>query len=101
MKRTKPTVNIEIYAELQKLTNAVEKLTLKVGEASIKQEGKYINVKEFTERYKYSSQWQKANRGLIKNKLPYYQNKPGGVIRYKISEVDEWMAKKKKGKEHN
>ena len=103
LKKTKPSIDIDFIVEVQILLGEVKKLlATNVENTSANQKDRYIDVKEFTKKYRYSAQWQKEKRGLVKNKLPYYQNIRGGKIRYKISEVDEWMAnewmpKKKKG----
>ncbi len=55
----------------------------------------YISVKELGEQYSISESQQKGLRGRIKNPLPFYQDGQGGKIRYKVSEVEEWMSQQK------
>lgn len=55
------------------------------------QKKKYINVKEFTEIYGKSSDWQRDRRSRIKNKLPFMQEKLGSNIMYKVEEVEIWF----------
>lgn len=52
---------------------------------------KYINVREFTEIYGKSSDWQRLRRKVIKNKLPFIQEKRRGNILYKVEDVDDWF----------
>ena len=55
----------------------------------------YISVKELERTFAISESQQKGLRGRIYNPLPYYQDGEGGKIRYKVSEIDEWMNKQK------
>lgn len=56
---------------------------------------RYLSVKELAIRYSLSESQQKQLRGRIKNQLPFYQDGIGGKIKYKISEIDEWMSSQK------
>lgn len=47
---------------------------------------KFINVKEFTELYGLSSEWQRNRRNRIHNHLPYRQIQVGGRIMYKVED---------------
>ena len=55
----------------------------------------YLSVKELAIRYSLSESQQKQLRGRIKNPLPFYQDGIGGKIKYKVSEIDEWMSSQK------
>jgi len=55
----------------------------------------YLSVKELAIRYSLSESQQKQLRGRIKNQLPFYQDGIGGKIKYKVSEIDEWMSSQK------
>ena len=55
----------------------------------------YISVKELENSYCISESQQKGLRGRIKNPLPFYQDGQGGKIRYKVSEIEEWMNQQK------
>ena len=55
----------------------------------------YISVKELGEQYCISESQQKGLRGRIKNTLPFYQDGQGGKIRYKVTEIEEWMGQQK------
>lgn len=52
---------------------------------------KYISVKEFTEIYGKSSDWQRNRRGRIRNKLPFMQEKSGSNVMYKVEDVEVWF----------
>jgi len=56
---------------------------------------KYLTVKELSDLYGISESQQKSLRGRINNPLPYNQDGAGGKIRYKLSEVEEWMSQHK------
>jgi hypothetical protein len=56
---------------------------------------KYISVKDMASLYDFSESQQKNLRNRINNSLPYHQNGQGGKIRYKISEIEEWMRQEK------
>ena len=58
-------------------------------------EPKFINTTMLEGLYDYSEQQQKHLRGRVKNPLPYYQEKEGDKIRYKVSEIDEWISLQK------
>jgi hypothetical protein len=62
------------------------------------QKKKYINVKEFTEIYGKSSDWQKNRRSRIHDNLPYYQTTNGGKITYKVEEIDNWFENNNVGR---
>ena len=51
----------------------------------------FLTVKQLNEQYAISESQQKGLRGRIKNPLPFFQDGEGGKIRYKVSEVEEWM----------
>ena len=55
----------------------------------------YISVKHLEDFYSISESQQKNLRGRVNNPLPFYQDGQGGKIRYKVSEVDEWMNQQK------
>ena len=55
----------------------------------------YISVKDLVDSYSISESQQKNLRGRIKHPLPFYQDKQGGKIKYKVSEVEEWMSQQK------
>lgn len=55
------------------------------------QKKKYISVKEFTEIYGKSSDWQKDRRGRLRNKLPFIQEKLGSNILYKVEDIEIWF----------
>lgn len=55
----------------------------------------YISVRDLEDLYSISESQQKGLRGRIKNPLPYHQDGHGGKIRYKVSEVEEWMSLQK------
>ena len=55
----------------------------------------YISVRDLEDTYSISESQQKGLRGRIKNPLPFCQDGPGGKIRYKVSEVEEWMGQQK------
>ncbi len=77
----------EIREDIDKLREDVNnKLTLPKA---------YISVRELSEQYSISESQQKGLRGRIKNPLPFYQDGQGGKIRYKVSEVEEWMSQQK------
>ena len=53
---------------------------------------KTITVKEFTEIYSFSADWQKNRRSRIKNRLPSQQTISGGKITYDKSEIEIWFS---------
>ncbi len=55
----------------------------------------YISVRELEDTYSISESQQKGLRGRVKNPLPFYQDRQGGKIRYKVTEVEEWMGQQK------
>lgn len=55
----------------------------------------FLTVKKLNELYAISESQQKGLRGRIKNPLPFYQDGEGGKIRYKVTDVDEWMSQQK------
>jgi len=59
---------------------------------------KYITVKEFTEIYNFSSDWQKNRRSRIHDHLPYQQIKNGGKITYVVSEIETWLENNNSGR---
>lgn len=52
---------------------------------------KYITVKEFTEIYGKSADWQRNRRGRIRNRLPFMQEKLGSGIMYKVEDLEVWF----------
>ena len=83
---------IEIKKETNNLTNALSEIQKKIpSESSLR----YLSVKELTNRYSISESKQKQLRGRVKNSLPYYQDGIGGKIKYKVSEIDEWVKSQK------
>jgi len=79
----------EIYEII--LKKKEEKLDKIEEEMSKIQHKKFINVKEFTQLYGFSSDWQKNRRGRLKDHLPYIQNGPRGKIKYNIQEIEIWF----------
>lgn len=55
------------------------------------QSKKYITVKEFTEIYGFSTDWQKNRRSRIHHHLPFRQTTNNGKITYEVSEVEIWF----------
>ena len=77
---------------LTKLTNTLSEIQKRIpSESSLY----YLTAEELHKRYRISGSQQKHLRGRVKNSLPYYQDGIGGKIRYKISEIDEWMNSQK------
>ena len=56
---------------------------------------KFITTKELSTNYGISESQQKGLRGRIKLPIPFYQDGDGGKIKYKVSEIDEWMSQQK------
>lgn len=52
---------------------------------------KYITVKQFTEIYGYSSDWQKNRRGRIHDPLPSRQDGHNKKITYVVSDIETWF----------
>jgi hypothetical protein len=71
----------EQYQEVIEIEKQMKKLQLK----------KYINVKEFTEIYGFSSDWQKNRRARIRNRLPFIQTANSGKITYCVEEIEIWF----------
>ncbi|RXJ83580.1 hypothetical protein [Arcobacter cloacae] len=71
----------EQYAEVIEIEKQMKKLQSK----------KYINVKEFTEIYGLSSDWQKNRRATIRNRLPFIQTVNNGKITYCVEELKIWF----------
>ncbi len=82
-----PKANDELKSEISSLRDDLNhKMTLpKV----------YISVKELSEKYSISESQQKGLRGRVNNPLPFYQDGQGGKIRYKVTEIEEWMSQQK------
>ncbi|MGE4517587.1 MAG: hypothetical protein AB7D96_12095 [Arcobacteraceae bacterium] len=59
---------------------------------------KYINVKEFTEIYGYSSDWQKNRRGRVHDHLPFRQDGHNRKITYVVSDVETWFENNNTGR---
>ena len=55
------------------------------------QSKKYITVKEFTDIYGYSSDWQKNRRGRIHDPLPSRQDGHNKKITYVVSDIETWF----------
>lgn len=55
------------------------------------QKKKYISVKEFTEIYSFSEDWQKNRRARIRDRLPFIQTTDGGKITYNVEEIEIWF----------
>ena len=55
----------------------------------------YIGVKELERRFDIKERSQKSYRGRVVNPLPFYQENENAKIRYKVSEIEEWMEKQK------
>lgn len=73
--------------------NKQKELTRRVDAIEIEkiQAKKFITVKEFTEIYDRSSEWQRNRRNKIHNRLPFRQEKKGGKVLYEIEEVEIWF----------
>ncbi len=73
--------------------NKQKELTKRVDAIEIEkiQAKKFITVKEFTEIYDRSSEWQRNRRNKIHNRLPFRQEKKGGKVLYEIEEVEIWF----------
>lgn len=71
----------EQYAEVIEIEKQMKKLQSK----------KYINVKEFTEIFGFSSDWQKNRRARIRNRLPFIQTVNSGKITYCVEEIKVWF----------
>ncbi|RXJ98805.1 hypothetical protein CRU98_08550 [Arcobacter sp. CECT 8986] len=71
----------EKYQEILEIEKEMTKIQAK----------KIISVKEFTEIYGYSSDWQKNRRGRIHDHLPYVQTTRGGKITYNVRDVEIWF----------
>ncbi len=52
---------------------------------------KYITVKEFSEIYGFSADWQKNRRGRIHDHLPFRQTLNKGKITYEVKEIETWF----------
>ena len=52
---------------------------------------KYITVKEFTQIYSYSSDWQRNRRSRLYDHLPFIQIIRGGKITYDVEKVENWF----------
>lgn len=52
---------------------------------------KYITVKEFTQIYSYSSDWQRNRRSRIHDHLPFIQIIRSGKITYDVEKVENWF----------
>lgn len=62
---------------------------------SITIQSEYIGVKELEKRFNIKERSQKSYRGRIKNPLPFYQDTKNGKIRYKVTEIEEWLSNQK------
>lgn len=81
-----------VLAKKQERIQKIEESITKI------QHKKLITVKEFTELYGFSSDWQKNRRGRLKDHLPYNQYTVGGMIKYNIDEVEIWFKNNHKGR---
>ena len=78
--------------DISNLTNVLNEIQKKIpSESSLR----YLSVKELANRYSISESQQKQLRGRVKDSLPYYQDGIGGKIKYKVSEIDEWVKSQK------
>ena len=78
--------------DISNLTNVLNEIQKKIpSESSLR----YLSVKELANRYSISESQQKQLRGRVKDSLPYYQDGIGGKIKYKVSEIDEWVKDQK------
>jgi hypothetical protein len=71
----------EQYQEVLEIEKQMKKLQSK----------KYITVKEFTEIYGFSTDWQKNRRSRIHQHLPFRQTTNNGKITYEVSEIEIWF----------
>ena len=92
------TLTMEKYDKpLVKLNNLLEEQeryqeVLEIEKEMTKlQSKKIITVKEFSEIYGYSSDWQKNRRGRIHNHLPYIQTTNNGKITYNVKDIEIWF----------
>jgi hypothetical protein len=58
-------------------------------------QSEYIGTKELEKRFDIKERSQKAYRGRVKNPLPFHQETENGKIRYKVSEIEEWLKNQK------
>ncbi len=80
------------HQEIATLRQALEEANKKLMEHSPK---KFLTVKQLEQLYGISESQQKNLRNRTKNSLSYYQDEIGGKLRYKVSEVEEWMSQQK------
>jgi len=97
----------KVFDEIQKLHQKIEQQGIQLSAIAaqvieqneklntLTPQSKYLNTKELEKRFDIKERSQKAYRGRIKNPLPFYQDGAGGKIRYKVSEVEEWMNQQK------
>ena len=97
----------KIFNELQKLHQKIEQqhiqlsiITAQMIEQNKKlnaltQQSEYIGTTELEKRFDIKKRSQKSYRGRIKNPLPYHQDVENGKIRYKVSEIEDWMSQQK------
>lgn len=81
---------IKLNSLLEKADKVKEVIDIEMQMKKI-QAKKYISVKEFTEIYGKSSDWQRNRRGRIRNKLPFMQEKSGSNVMYKVEDIEVWF----------
>ena len=80
------------HHEIASLRQSLEEANEKLMEHSPK---KFLTVKQLEQLYSISESQQKNLRGRIRDPLPYHQEMHGGKIKYKVSEVEDWMKQQK------
>jgi hypothetical protein len=90
-----PLVKLNNLLKVEDRKSEILKIEAKMSKIQHK---KLINVKEFTELYGFSSDWQKNRRGRLNDHLPYNQNMVNGKITYNIDEVEIWFENNHKGR---
>ena len=87
---------------LLKLNNLLEKdfqnrEVLEIEKNMAKLHGKkYLNVKEFQEKYGISKNAQAQYRGRMRDPLIGHQINPNGTIKYIVEEVEQWLQNQHK-----
>jgi hypothetical protein len=81
-------INLNSLLDKQDQFNEVLEIEKQMAKIQAK---KYITVKEFSEIYDYSSDWQKNRRGRIHDHLPFRQTTGGGKITYEVKEIEIWF----------
>lgn len=75
-------------AEKQQIYKKRLEAVVSLEKAQIK---KYISVKEFTDIYGKSSDWQKNRRSRIRDRLPSIQTIENGKITYNVNDIELWF----------